>query len=120
MEMIKKLTVDDVSVRLYAADEDRAPYEAMQPASSAESEQFAQAVKSMKDQSPVWGWCVVIVHVVWGPFEAKQYMGECSYESADDFKENSGYYDDMVKEALSEINADIQAVLVDLRNKECI
>jgi len=116
----RPLTLDDVLVELYPQDEDETPRQADSAMSIAESESYAAAVEEMLAEAPIWGWCVAVVKVEWGAFEEKQYLGNCSYRSADDFRENSGYYDDMVKEALSELNSTIELTVGDLRKMGCI
>ena len=55
----------------------------------------------------IWAWCCVKVTVSTAYFKGVSYLGGCSYESGKDFVENSGYYQDMVDEALSDMADDI-------------
>lgn len=68
---------------------------------------FAEAVKSIKDKSPLWGWCSVTVTatLLEGPLfiSGEAHLGHCSYMSKKDFIENSGYYDQMVDDAIFEL-----------------
>jgi len=50
-----------------------------------------------------WAWCCAKLTVSYDSLESVEYLGCCSYESAEDFKLNSGYYEDMIKEALNSI-----------------
>lgn len=75
---------------------------------------FADAVrgqikkaKAIKPGSK-WGWCTVKLTAMATPQDGVQafedaYLGECSYESADDFAKNSGYYPSMVREAVEKV-----------------
>jgi len=55
-----------------------------------------------------WAWCAVRITAAWKQFTGKAYLCCCSYESEEDFKAQSGYYLDMVQEALDELNRSIE------------
>ena len=55
-------------------------------------------------QGEVWAWAMVTVTVSWGPFSASDHLGCCSYADEDDFCQPNGYFDDMIEEALEELN----------------
>ena len=81
-------------------------------ASAIGPEEDAQTYKWIRDQldgGNEWAWCGVIVTARWGDFEAKEYLGGCSYESREDFMKPGGYYDDMKSEALAALNVKIRA-----------
>lgn len=48
-----------------------------------------------------WAWCCVrvVARLDGTDIEGDSYLGCCSYDSEDDFRENSGYYEDMKQEA---------------------
>lgn len=62
-------------------------------------------------ESTEWAWCQVIV-TGWyrGCLTAETELGECSYEDADDFIKNSGYYESMVKEVTQELEGQYKEV----------
>lgn len=65
---------------------------------------FADAVQSMmKRAKGRWGWCTARVTVTIGGRSAVDYLGQCSYESEQDFVSNSGYFMDMVNNCLASI-----------------
>lgn len=59
----------------------------------------------MKTAKGMWGWCTakVTVTIIDGDkkFTGTNYLGNCSYYSAEDFM-SGGYFDTMVKEAFGE------------------
>lgn len=61
-----------------------------------------------------WAWCTVRVIAKWDEFEGDDYLGCCSYDSEEDFKEG-GYYEDMKTSALENLNDHIE----NLRKKLC-
>jgi len=71
---------------------------------------YAEAVYEMQRQynSP-WNWCTVKVTAKVPMLEALgvQYLGCCSYKDKKDFIENSGYYEDMVMEAIAQLHDNI-------------
>lgn len=68
-----------------------------------------EAVRKMKKKAVgEWGWCTAAVTVKVidqhkNVDEETEYLGCCSYLSAVDFVKNSGYFNDMVREALDKI-----------------
>lgn len=61
-----------------------------------------------------WAWCSVTVRVSWGGFSVVAGpLGACSYESEEGFKEG-GYYEDMKKDALGDLNSNLEQMLHDL------
>ena len=72
---------------------------------------FVEAANEMAEENGLWGWCQVKTHCGAGPgSRASAYLGGCSYEDTEDFEQNSGYTDQMVKEALAELQKEIDAV----------
>lgn len=62
----------------------------------------------------VWAWADVKVSATWGDFEGVDYLGCCSYESEADFKAAGGYYPDMCKRALDDLNRQIRDIAASL------
>lgn len=67
-----------------------------------------------------WAWCVVTVRATYAGCSESDSLGGCSYASERQFRAESGYYDDMVAQAieslakrLEEYDEDISAVLAD-------
>lgn len=87
-----KAEQDDIPVRGNAS--------AIDPQTDAETE---NSILEQLDAGNVWAWASVTVEVT---LESGQtgaaYLGCCSYESERDFVENSGYFDDLVREALKD------------------
>lgn len=58
----------------------------------------------------VYIWFCARVRVLWQGVEVgADYLGGCCYESADDFRASSGYFRDMVREAVSHARAQLAA-----------
>ena len=55
-----------------------------------------------------WAWCMAQVEVTDMDSDNENtesdYLGACSYKSKADFIKNSGYYDDMVKTCIEQLN----------------
>lgn len=66
-------------------------------------------------QGNCWAWCGVRVTAHWHGFEGDAYLGCCSYRDKADFLENSGYYADLQKQALADLNTKILQMFVDLK-----
>lgn len=64
-------------------------------------------IRERRKRNRQWGWCMVQVTVqkkLHPDIAGTEHMGCCSYENKQDFIENSGYYEDMLKEALDGAN----------------
>ena len=69
-------------------------------------------------QGDVWAWAAVTIIVTWGPFEARSHLGCCSYAHEDDFRQPGGYFDDMVAEALEELNRTVCETYCQMKERE--
>lgn len=99
---MKDITRADVNIRVIAEDEDIS----IKQAAKGCCPDFEEAVRAMKRKSRRWGWCCVhiIVSLKSNPeITGDAYLGCCSYESRKDFIENSGYYDQMVDDAVADM-----------------
>lgn len=80
---------------------------------------FADTVtKTKKEATAPWGWCTVVVTAEY-THNKKVYMGTatiglCSYLNELDFVYNSGYYTDLVKEALDDLKKQLGEFSVDV------
>ncbi len=50
-----------------------------------------------------WAWCTVKVGCSYKGQEGTAYLGQCSYKDRKDFKDNSGYYEDMKQESFDDL-----------------
>jgi hypothetical protein len=64
-----------------------------------------------------YAWFCAKVEVTYNNLEATEYLGGCSYKSENDFKENSGYYEDMVQTCIDEINKEITVINQDIQKR---
>ncbi len=56
-----------------------------------------------------WAWCEVQVRVTWRGFKGESsWLGGCSYASEQDFREPGGYFDDLLDEAIDDLNLAIR------------
>ena len=72
---------------------------------------YAKCVReNLKTAEGRWGWCIVKITVLGGwlrqsSYGTPNYLSNCSYQSAQDFIKNSGYFQQMVDEAVAEATA---------------
>jgi hypothetical protein len=76
----------------------------------ADVKRFVDAANEMVDEHGLWGWCQVRLTAELGPLKGNAYLSGCSYEDTEDFEQSSGYTDQMLKEALAELQKEIDAV----------
>jgi hypothetical protein len=108
-----RVTKADVTITLRAEENDIGPEESYNipgiKQSPRDAKHFVDAVEDMIDKHGLWGWCQVTLTARVGPLKGEAHMGGCSYESDDDFIQNSGYYNDMVSDAIADLQNSIDA-----------
>ena len=67
-------------------------------------QQIEAEILERLEQDDVWAWATVSVAAEWQGLKEKEYLGCCCYESEEDFRNNSGYFEEMVQEALTNLN----------------
>ena len=106
----------DVTITLRAEENDIGPEESYDipgiKRSTRDAEGFVDAVNEMIEKHGLWGWCQVTVTVRLGPLTGEAHISGCSYESEDDFIQSSGYYDDMVSDAIADLQNSIDSTYV--------
>lgn len=113
MLKLKKVTEDDVDIRIECLEEDIDPMEQF------DDPIIARDIKQKYDEGNDWAWCcvkVTVFHAEEATFKSTQYLGGCSYENEEDFKKDL-YYKGMVNEALGNIQRDMEEVFAFLCSK---
>lgn len=62
------------------------------------------------DNGDVWAWAAVTVKGEWRGIVAKDHLGCCSYADENDFRTNSGYFDDMREIVIDSILANASQI----------
>lgn len=65
--------------------------------------EIAEWIRRELDSGNEWAWCTAEVRASFGGLSASAYLGCCSYKSEADFKQEDGYYPQMVIEALDDL-----------------
>jgi hypothetical protein len=68
--------------------------------------QMVDEMNERRNGGDIWAWFSAHVRVTFGEFKSSQYLGACSYSDEADFRQG-GYFDDMVAEAIDDINQQI-------------
>lgn len=72
------------------------------------------AIIERLDKGDIWAWASVSVRVSIvvddEEFEAFDFLGCCSYHSEEDFRNNSGYFDDMCHTCLADLGRRIKSL----------
>jgi hypothetical protein len=80
-----------------------------------EDEEIAKQVSADLEFNP-WAWCDIRVVARWKDYTGDDYLGECSYGSEEEFKQD-GYYSDMKKVALDNLNSNIAKLVNNLSER---
>ena len=115
----KPLTREEIALRLKAEPE-FVPVEGNAMASGDDTfdQEVEHVIVRRVQQGDVWAWAMVTVTVSWGRFSASDHLGCCSYADEKDFRQPGGYFDDMVDEALGELNKIALDAYLQLKERE--
>lgn len=113
------LTRDDVTIHI-TAEPDWAPVRgnAMASGDDALDKQVEDEILERLEQGDVWAWVSVTVTASWQGQEASDHLGCCSYRDEDDFRQEGGYFDDMVEQALDTLNVELNELYTQLSARE--
>lgn len=95
-----KVEQDDIPVRGNAIGSGNADFD----------KEVEDEILKRLDDGDVWAWATVTVVATCEGFTGEAYLGGCSYKDEADFKQDGGYYEDMCKEALSELKKNITEI----------
>lgn len=99
---LRKLTLEDVKVSIVASPEsDESPKDHFPP------DLAYRIIMDAYRYGNVWAWCTITVRVEWNDLHGSDSIGCSHYGSEAAFKAD-GYYPDMLKEALIDLNEKIQ------------
>jgi len=77
-------------------------------------EDFDQKVESeileRLEQDDLWAWATVCVTAEWEGLKETEHLGCCCYADEEEFRQEGGYFDEMVEEALSNLNLRLRSL----------
>lgn len=109
---VRKLQREDFIIDVHALDEDISPARSMHGCEKVDIADFVESIKEMRKKSKKWGWCTVCVTAKLKDdvnIRGNNYLGCCSYDNKNDFIQNSGYYEQMVEEAIGDAQGEYDA-----------
>lgn len=109
---MKTLTEKDIKIELIVEFDDMLPVRGnvMTSGDNKIDKQYEDYVINRINNGDVWAWASVDVIGTYKGLTASDYLGGCTYESEDDFK-NNGYYADMVQTVLNDLNWQISDIV---------
>ena len=116
---IKPITREEATIRVLA-EPDPVPVDGNACASGDDDfdREVEHNILCRLQQGDSWAWAAVSVVVAWGPFEASAHLGCCSYADESDFRQPGGYFDDMIAEALDEVNRSVREAYQQIKERE--
>ena len=116
---IRPITREEATIRVLA-EPDHIPVEGNACASGDDAfdREVEHNILCRFQQGDVWAWAAVTVIVTWGLFEARTHLGRCSYAGEEDFRQPGCYFDDMVAEALDELNRTFRETYQQMKERE--
>ena len=96
------IAIADVEFEIEATQDD------LRIEGNAGSEESEKWINEQLDAGNVWAWASVHITGRFEGLEADDYLGACSYESEEAFKQAGGYYDDMRQQIVDDLNAQLE------------
>ena len=118
---LRKLTQNDCEITLDVLEEYADPADMLISGELEYRDQELQEIENIKSRiryGDQWAWCTVKVSVKWGTFEGVDYLGGCSYKDENEFRAPGGCYQDMIEEALADLNNKIAATHAAIKTLE--
>lgn len=107
---MKKLPIDKVTFMVIPSHSMISAHESLNECSTLE-----EINKILEDsECDVWSWCDVEVRAEFKGLTGSDYLCACSYRDVDDFKNNSGYYEDMKQCAFRALESQVIAIVIAL------
>jgi hypothetical protein len=107
---VRPLTEADVTFSIECEPED-VPIEGNCSAIDEKTDRrVANWIRKQLDRGNEWAWCHVIVRARWNGIEGSDALGCCSFRSQEEFTQPDGYYPQMKKEALADLNRNVEAL----------
>lgn len=120
---LRELTLDEVEVELTIDTDEHGPEGCFATDEPDKDEELVREIRERVASGDVWAWCTVTVEARWNGFVGTDVLGGCSYKDEADFKEEGGYYQQMVAEALDELNrsiAEMDSRISELRSPDVV
>lgn len=118
---MRKLTLEDVEVVLIPHPEEESPEDLIHVSTQADRN-FIARIRRKAQWNP-WAWACIETRVRLKEFpelHASSYLGGCNYNSEKEFRTASGYFNDLVKEALAELQQKLNCLekILDLNGEK--
>ena len=109
---IVQLTVDDVEW-VVEAEQDDLPVRGNAIASGDDEvdKRVEEEIIERIENGDVWAWASVCVRGRFKGLEATTYLGGCCYRDEDEFCQAGGYFDDMQKDVLSDLQDQLEELV---------
>jgi hypothetical protein len=109
---MKTLAIEDVQWMVDATQDDASVRgNALASGDDAEDKACEDAILARLDAGDAWAWASVRVTGTYRGLKAHDYLGCCCYEDEADFRENSGYFQDMQSNVLAELQAMVEDIV---------
>jgi len=115
MKIDRKKLAELATIRLYV-EQDHIPVRrnALASGDDAEDKAYEDAILERLDAGDVWAWAQVEVRASYADVDGADYLGACSYEDEDDFRQPGGYFDDMRERALDQLALELETAWKDI------
>lgn len=107
--MLRRIEERDCTITLEAETEHDNPKDHFDSGDKDDDAKMVKEIWKDYESGNNWAWCCAKVTVTCGALKSEQYLGCCSFKNEEDFKE-SGYYEQMISEALDELNAQLDEI----------
>ena len=105
--MTRRFNPEEVKFSVTADYEDLSLEGAFDLGSDELNREVVETITARLERGEVWAWASVRVSASWAGFTGAANLGGCNYTDEADFRKSSGYFKDMVLEAVNELVGEI-------------
>ncbi len=116
---MREIKIEECEVTLVAEDETEHPRGCFDSGDPRRDEELVGDILRKLNGGDIWSWFCAKVTVTWNSLEETDYLGCCSYESEEDFKQKGGYYQGMVDECLGRIQERAEVIAKGMCSNRC-
>lgn len=106
---MRDLTVDDVRIEVIAEQDDGQVRGSFASGDQELDRRTEDEILRRLEAGDVWAWADVTVRATWGTMSGEDNLCGCSYANEAAFREEGGYFGDMVQRALDDLNGKVRS-----------
>jgi len=110
MKTALQIAANEIEWTVSALPEDQSPEDCFASGNDEQDKTTCQRIREDAEWNE-WAWCCVEVKGQWNGLEAVAYLGACSYLNQKDFMQEGGYYADLQREVIDQLQSQTERIV---------